>query len=154
MTAKQFLKNYRRVKNAWIPRQKRRVGPDGSRQPNSNEARFRRMALGGQGAYEPTHIRITRTTERVYTPDFLFTTDDLHVVYVEVKGAYRLQSEDRARLAWEIAAEKISDAVFVWAKWNRGAYDCEAWFDGGAKVRKGRVASPQDFNTLIERTDR
>lgn len=117
---------------------------------NANEARFQRQILEGRGRYEPVRITITRRKERKYTPDFLFETEGGVRAIVEVKGAYKLQSEERARLAWEIAAEgDATGAVFVWARARRGGYDCEAWFDNGRRIEKRRVANGEDFGRLI-----
>lgn len=119
---------------------------------NENEARFNRTVLGGRGLYETTHFEITRTKRRRYTPDFLTCVGPWRAV-VEVKGGYRLQSEDRARLAWEIAAETCGDpsVAFVWARWNgtARAYDCEAWSGGGTVRRTAACRTRDDFDGLV-----
>jgi len=118
---------------------------------NQNERRFRRMILNGAGSYEPIKIAVTEVNQRHYTPDFVYATGDLKVAIVEVKGSYKLQSEERARLAWEIAAEKdITRSVFVWARYNRSAYDCEAWFDNGHRIVTRRCHTNDDFEQLLK----
>lgn len=119
---------------------------------NENEARFNRTVLGGRGLYETTHFEITRTKRRRYTPDFAAVVCGVTVV-AEVKGDYRLHSEDRARLAWEIAAEACDNpsVAFVWARWNGTvrAYDCEAWSGGGTVRRTAACRTRDDFDRLI-----
>ena len=137
MTAKAFLKNYRRVKNAWIPRQ-RKTATGKHRGPNATEARYRREVLRAfpaeAVAYESRSFAITRTTRREYTPDWTVTTPNNPTAYHEVKGSYKLGSEDRARLAWELAAEQNPDAAFVWAVLTRRGWEIEEWFDGGREI--------------------
>ncbi len=126
---------------------------------NANEARFNRMILGGLGRFEPAKIEITTVNRRVYTPDFGVDIDSVATetrieVFVEVKGGYRLQSEDRARLAWEIAAERFArgKVVFVWARWRpRGkCYECEAWWRRGGAVAKADCRTSEDFANLLK----
>ncbi len=129
---------------------------------NANEARFNRMILGGLGRFEPAKIEITAVNRRVYTPDFATClTLDMGGgesveawPLVEVKGGYRLQSEDRARLAWEIAAERFArgKVVFVWARWRpRGkCYECEAWWRRGGAVAKADCRTSEDFANLLK----
>ena len=129
---------------------------------NANEARFNRMILGGRGKFEPVKIEITNVNRRVYTPDF-FAALSLDMgggefveawPLVEVKGGYKLQSEDRARLAWEIAAEQKAwgKVVFVWARWRpRGkCYECEAWGWKGGTVARADCRTTEDFAKLLK----
>lgn len=119
---------------------------------NANESRFNLMLLGGRGRYEPYGITVTRVAKRRYTPDFAAVVCGVTVV-AEVKGDYRLHSEDRARLAWEIAAEANDDpnCVFVWARWNGTvrAYDCEAWSGCGTVRRTAACRTRDDFARLL-----
>lgn len=133
----------------------RPLRPDGR---NENEARFDRMILGGRGVYEPCRIEVTSVNRRVYTPDFetkvALPKGGTATVYAEVKGGYRLQSEDRARLAWEIAAERFAGPgiVFAWARWvpKGRLYECEAWARHGERVAVGfRCRTPEDFAALV-----
>lgn len=117
---------------------------------NANEERFDSLILLGQGAYEATKITITKRKARKYTPDFIYTSPSGIRAVIEVKGAYRLHSEDRARLAWEIAAEMPGDDVYVWARFKRQAYECEAWLAGGERVIKRRLTTRDEFNALLE----
>ena len=133
---------------------KRKPRPDGQ---NENEARFNRVILDGRGAYEPSKFYITRINKRVYTPDFAITLHNItretqKDVFVEVKGSYKLQSEDRARLAWEVAAENTTpEHVFVWARWKpRGrVYECEAWSGRGARRATADCRTKDDFLALL-----
>ena len=123
---------YRQICARIVRRQKARLNtvhqPKGE---NVNERRFNRSILAGRGHYEPCHILLTKKTKRRYTPDYLYETKDgTHSVFVEVKGDYKLGSEARARLAWEIAAERAPKTdTFVWARWDKvhHGYECELW---------------------------
>ena len=139
MNAKTFLKNYRRVKNAWIPRQ-RKTATGKHRGPNATEARYRREMLRGIPEhlvkYEAKTFTITQTTKREYTPDWVISANyGFPAQYHEVKGSYKLGSEDRARLAWELAAERNPGALFVWAVLTRRGWEIEEWTDGGKTIR-------------------
>ncbi len=133
---------------------KRKPRPDGQ---NENEARFNRVILGGRGRFEPRHFTITNVNCRRYTPDFGVDVDSVATearieVFVEVKGSYKLQSEDRARLAWEIAAENADAAsVFVWARWRPmgRVYECEAWARRGERIANADCNTPEKFIALL-----
>lgn len=122
--------------------------------PNATEERFRLNVLRCMGTYEPCRFTITGNKRRKYTPDFLYIhhgTDGDAEVYIEVKGSYKLPSEDRARLAWELTAEANPDKVFVWArdagynyKWR-----VEVWADGGRRKACNHVICHRDFNELL-----
>lgn len=129
--------------------------PDGR---NENEARFDRMILGGRGVYEPCRIEVTSVNRRVYTPDFEAKVSlpggGSATVYAEVKGGYRLHSEDRARLAWEVAAERFAapGVVFAWARWvpKGRLYECEAWgLHGDRVVSNFPCRTPEDFARCV-----
>ncbi len=51
-----------------------------------------------------------------YTPDFYVGTQRL---CFEVKGSYRLQSYQRARLAFDQARVEFTDFVFIWMEQNK-----------------------------------
>jgi hypothetical protein len=154
MTVREYRKLIQRRKG----RAKRKllgVASSSAARPNGNETRFRRLCLvgaGGEVEYEARHFILTKVHKRRYTPDFRLEVGG-QVVWIEVKDAYRLGSEGRAHLAFELAAERYSAAegAFVWAKWNRSkrAYQCEAWFDGGREIRKAFCKSAADFMGLI-----
>lgn len=139
MKASEFRRNFRRLKNAWIPRQ-RKTATGKHRGPNATETRYRREVLGGIHpslvSYESRSFAITRTTKREYTPDWTVksATGKLPPEYHEVKGSYKLGSEDRARLAWEIAAEQNPDSAFYWAVLTRRGWEIEKWMDGGKTI--------------------
>lgn len=116
---------------------------------NSNEARFNLLCLGGKGKYESEKIIITRIKRRKYTPDFVVSVAGRKVV-IECKDSYKLRSEDRSRLAWEIAAENDCSRLFVWARHCRtGGYDCEVWGNRGEVRIKGKVFACEDFAEMI-----
>jgi hypothetical protein len=123
---------------------------------NANEARFNRQILGGEGLYEVVSFDLTRVKGRKYTPDFSLRKGEALIAIIEVKGSYKLYSEDRARLAWEIVAERVpgvvdgSKVVFVWARFSRGGYDCEAWYDCGRVILKRRVTSREEFDRFLQ----
>lgn len=151
------VRDYRKLIQRRKGRAKRKLlgAASSSSRPNGNETRFQRLCLvgaGGEVAYEPRHFILTRVHKRRYTPDFRLAREG-QVVWIEVKDAYRLQSEGRAHLAFELAAEMYSAAegAFVWARWDKKCrgYQCEAWFDGGAQIRKALCKSAADFVALI-----
>lgn len=101
------------------------------------EAMFERRHLADRlHLFQPPPFTITRTTKRRYTADFETILKDGRMMVIEVKGSYRLQSHDRARLAWEIAAEANPGCVFVWAALNKKThrFDLETWEHGGRTV--------------------
>lgn len=134
---KSFLAGLRRRKTIALPRQQRRKNLDGTPAPNWTERAFARqhLALARAVIYDPPSLIITRTKERRYTADYLFRRSDGKNCYIEVKGTYKLGSEDRARLAWEIAAEKNKSAVFVWAVMQKNkSFKLEIWEQGGKSI--------------------
>lgn len=139
MKVTRFLKNARRAKTAWIPRQSKRA----ARSPNATEAKYYREviipSLAGSrrsAHYEPAPIVITRTVRREYTADFLTDGGSFGAVptYHEVKGSYHLPTHERARLAWEIAAEQNPQFDFVWAELTRRGWEIERWRNGGRVI--------------------
>ena len=117
--------------------------------------------LGGTGKYEGEELRITPSEceKHSYTPDFVTELEQnyqvgghtfLHQakVYHEVKGEYRLQSQDGARLRWCFAAISHPSDVFVWAKMakTKGYWDIEVWYDGGRTRLKGKKVRKFVFN--------
>lgn len=138
MKASEFRRNFRRLKNAWIPRQSKTKAGRG---PNATETKYLREIVNpgyNDGrhliSYEPAPIVITRTTSREYTADFLVQGADMRPTYHEVKGSYRLPTHDRARLAWEIAAEAHPEYDFVWAELTRRGWEIERWEGGGRYI--------------------
>ena len=108
---------------------------------SGSEKRYFHGVLHDRGAYEGETIRITPEDmeKHEYTPDFV-TDAGGTTVYHEVKGNYRLQSQDAARLRWCFAAAAHPEAVFVWAKEsaNKCVWQVEVWFDGGRVRLKER----------------
>ena len=62
-----------------------------------------------------------------YTPDFEVIHLDGHKEQIEVKGAYRLHSHGRSRLAFDAAREKWTEFRWTWAKWTGTEWKSETW---------------------------
>lgn len=109
------------------------------------EIRYNLRFLGGRGEYEPEEVRITPeyAEKHVYTPDFrtfVLESGAPVLIYHEVKGAYRLQSQDAARLRWLFASLKRPDAWFVWAKERKdGAWNVEIARNGAVVFKNTKV---------------
>lgn len=139
-----FKKNFTRAKNAWIPRQSKRTEGGRPKGPNATEAKYLREIINPGYAdcrhsiiYQPVPIVITNVTKREYTADFLVTatnTNSEKPTFHEVKGSYHLPTHDRARLAWEIAAEAHPEWDFVWAELTRRGWEIERWENGGKRI--------------------
>lgn len=110
---------------------------------SETERRYYCEVLKFQGEYEAETIAFTPEyfapkDKHRYTPDFVTKLEGIKncgadiKVYHEVKGSYRLGSQDGARLRWCMAALARPDAVFVWAKERTDKrWDIEIWYDGG-----------------------
>lgn len=115
------------------------------------EKRYFHGVLRGVGKYESERIRITpEFAERhVYTPDFTTTFEGLDcqmLVYHEVKGSYRLQSQDAARIRFIVASVMRVNAYFVWAKERKNhRWDIEV-FRNGVRIDRGRNVAGFMFN--------
>lgn len=144
MRTSRFGKNFARAKNAWIPRQSKRTEGGRPKGPNATEAKYLREILS-HGCddcrhaiiYQPAPIVITNVTKREYTADFLVATTSANArrpTFHEVKGSYRLPTHERARLAWEIAAEAHPEWDFVWAELTRRGWEIERWESGGRRI--------------------
>lgn len=140
-----FRKNFIRAKNAWIPRQSKRTADGRPKGPNATEAKYLREIVGPahddgqhQIVYQPAPIVITDVAKREYTADFLVTPTgaggDERPTYHEVKGSYHLPTHERARLAWEIAAEAHPEWDFAWAELTRRGWEIERWESGGRRI--------------------
>jgi hypothetical protein len=82
--------------------------------PTKTEAEFRTRYLGGKGArFEALVFRLANGHR--YTPDWVYV-DGGRLVCVEVKGARRLGSYQRARVAFDQAAVEWPDARWIWAE--------------------------------------
>ena len=142
MKSSAFIKNYRRRRNKWIPRSSRTGGGLHPKGPNATENKFRREELavlektyGKFVRYEGKTFVITKTAQREYTPDWVIEAPNKEPIYIEVKGSYKLGSEARARLAWELAAEQNPHATFYWAVLTRRGWEIEEWREGGKAIR-------------------
>lgn len=140
MKVGEFKKNFRRRANVWIPRQAKRTVGGKAVGPNATEAKFRHdilwsveMIEGVKVTYQPEPIIITKHTLREYTADFLVSGTG-RPTYHEVKGSYHLPTHERARLAWEIAAEAHPECDFVWAELTRSGWEIERWENGGEEI--------------------
>lgn len=142
MKVTRFMKNARRAKTAWIPREAKAMVGGRPTGPNATEARYLREVLkpecDGRAAvvYQPAPLVITARTRREYTADFRTDGGSLGDVpaYHEVKGSYRLPTHERARLAWEVAAEANPQFDFVWAELTRRGWEIERWQGGGRVI--------------------
>ncbi len=150
MKSSAFIKNFRRSKNRWIPRQYNTGGGLHPKGPNATERKFRREEIEWDDeyvSYESKTFIITQTTRREYTPDWVIEIPNLEPMYIEVKGSYKLGSEARARLAWELAAEQNPNGVFYWAVLTRRGWDIEEWRDGG-KMISIKLATEREFHRV------
>ena len=88
--------------------------------PTKTEAEFARCYLSGKTArFEALVFRLANGHR--YTPDWVVVTTagcECH----EVKGAYALQSQQRARLAFDQARVE-----FPWVKWVWAVKRCGRW---------------------------
>ena len=139
-----FKKNFTRAKNARIPRQSKRTEGGRPKGPNATEAKYLREIINPgyddcrhSIIYQPAPIVITNVAKREYTADFLVTTTNTNAekpTFHEVKGGYHLPTHERARLAWEIAAEAHPEWDFVWAELTRMGWEIERWESGGRRI--------------------
>ena len=96
--------------------------------PTKTEAEFARRHLHGKGArFEALVFRMENGHR--YTPDWVFVEGG-RLVCVEVKGARRLGSYQRARLAFDQAVVEWPDVRWIWA---------ERCADGNWKVTEKEV---------------
>ena len=91
--------------------------PRGRKGPNKTEARYRDERLRGLDArYEALTFRMANGHR--YTPDWVVFGADGGIECHEVKGAYKLGSHGRARLAFDQARAEFPWFGWVWAAWN------------------------------------
>ncbi len=82
--------------------------------PTKTEAEYARRYLGGKGArFEALVFRFANGHR--YTPDWTYLENE-RLVCVEVKGSYRLESYQRARLAFDQAVVEWPGVRWVWAE--------------------------------------
>ena len=88
--------------------------------PNKTEARYEREILAPQGieaGYEAITFKL-RNGHR-YTPDWVYADQTTgRLTCVEVKGAYRFGSHQRARLACDQARLEWPGITWIWATWT------------------------------------
>jgi len=106
-----------------------RPGRAGHRIPNKTEAAYRAEVLGRRGDvaavyYEGLTLRMANGHR--YTPDWVVVTAGGRIECHEVKGAYALHSQQRARLAFDQARVEFPWIVWVWA-----AKTEREWTEGG-----------------------
>ena len=88
--------------------------------------------VGVDARYEALTFRFANGHR--YTPDWVVFHDGTPVSCHEVKGAYRLHSHGRARLAFDQARVEFPGLAWVWGVVRRGHLaDCEVYRAG---VRK------------------
>ena len=159
MDREEFIKNFRKMKNRWVQKKRTVVGKQ--KIPNVTETKYLREVLNQKYndghhliTYQPDPIVITRTTKRQYTADFLVRPQigalDKKHVYHEVKGSYKLPTQDRARLAWEIAAETHPEWDFVWAELTISGWEIERWEAGGRRIFVNKAGSPRGAFEQVE----
>ena len=89
-----------------------------SKGPNKTELEYRRMFIEprrgalGSVAFEGLTFRLANGHR--YTPDWVYVEGG-RLVCVEVKGAYRFGSHQRARLAFDQAAVEWPGVRWIWA---------------------------------------
>ena len=94
--------------------------PRPAKGPNKTEADYQRTLLRGKDArFEAITFRMANGHR--YTPDWVVFQDGTPVECHEVKGAYALHSQQRARLAFDQARTEFPGLKWVWAtKTNTG----------------------------------
>jgi hypothetical protein len=101
------------------------------REPNKTEARYKAEVIDRDGrrlaTYEALTFRLANGHR--YTPDWVYADDAGRMVCVEVKGAYRFGSHQRARLAFDQARIEWPGICWVWAAWTGGAWKTEVQHD-------------------------
>lgn len=98
------------------------------RRPNKTEAAYRAEVLGRRTDVAAVHyegITLRMANGHRYTPDWVVVTAGGRVECHEVKGAYALHSQQRARLAFDQARVEFPWIVWVWCVrtkcgWRKG----------------------------------
>ena len=99
------------------------------REPNKTETAYRAEVLERRG--DVTEIRYEGLTFRMqnghrYTPDWLVVGDTGQIECHEVKGRYALQSQQRARLAFDQARVEYPWFEWVWATRVKRGWDVDS----------------------------
>lgn len=106
-----------------------REGLTGQRGPNKTEAAYRREVLGRRADVVGVHFEgVTFRMENGhrYTPDWLVVTTVGRIECHEVKGGYRLQSHQRARLAFDQARVEFPWVAWIWATRSKHGWEIGA----------------------------
>ena len=90
------------------------------RQPTKTEERYNRECLGGAGRFEGLTVRLQNGHR--YTPDYVVVVQNRAIECHEVKGAYRLGSYQRARLAFDQARTELPWFRWVWAELTKDGW--------------------------------
>ena len=98
------------------------------KKPTKTEARYLLVLQARELAGEITDVlfhpcNLYMQNEHRYTPDFKYRMAD-NIYMVEVKGSYKLQSYQRARLAYDQVRIEWPMFEWVWAVW-----DGEGWVE-------------------------
>ena len=110
------------------PRDPARSGERG-RVPNRTEAAYRGEVLGRRSDVAAVHyqgLTFHMANGHRYTPDWVAVTTGGRMECHEVKGGYRLHSQQRARLAFDQARVEFPWIVWVWAAKTK-----QGWKIGG-----------------------
>ncbi len=126
------------------------------------ERTFQRLFLLGGGYYEPITLNLPGSGR--YTPDFMYVDDAdadgedkavssnvlrtiKDIVLVEVKGAYHLQSHQRAATAFKTACATYPMFTFVWAEQQKNpALWRIALYRGGQQCGDAFLGTADEFH--------
>ena len=99
------------------------------RQPNKTEATYRTEVLGQRGDLAAVHyegLTVRMANGHRYTPDWVVVTVGGGIECHEVKGGYALNSQQRARLAFDQVRVE-----FPWVAWTWATRTKDGWRIGG-----------------------
>lgn len=95
--------------------------PPPKRHPTKTESEYARLYLAGKTPlYEALTFRLANGHR--YTTDWVYVDGAGRLVCVEVKGAYKLGSYQRARMAFDQAAIEWPMIKWVWAEKRDGGW--------------------------------
>lgn len=99
--------------------------PKAAKMPNKTEDRYRRDRLAGRAArYEAVTFRLSAGHR--YTPDWVIMGPHGDIAEChEVKGSYRLHSQDGARMRYDQARREWPGIRWVWATWTGTVWKVE-----------------------------
>jgi hypothetical protein len=101
-----------------------------AKRPNKTEAHYLRDRLAGRAArYEAVTFRLAAGHR--YTPDFVVMGQHGDIAEChEVKGSYRLHSQDGARMRFDQARREWPGIRWVWATWTGKGWKIEDSWEG------------------------